>query len=86
MSLLTVFLYFVCLPPLNMMLKIIVCGGSNKNGFHRLIGSGTIRRCGLVGVGVALLKKVCHWRWALKFNMLKPAPPPPPCLSLPSVC
>jgi hypothetical protein len=23
-------------------------------------GSGTIRRCGLVGVGVALLKEVCH--------------------------
>ena len=23
-------------------------------------GSGTIRRCGLVGVGVALLEEVCH--------------------------
>ena len=24
-------------------------------------GSGTIRRCGFVGVGVALLKEVCHY-------------------------
>jgi hypothetical protein len=24
-------------------------------------GSGTIRSCGLVGVGVALLEKVCHY-------------------------
>jgi hypothetical protein len=32
-----------------------------------LIGSGTIRRYGLVGVGVALLKEVCHcWEgWGL---------------------
>ena len=32
------------------------CGGLNMLG----PGSGTIRRCGLVGVGVALLKEVCH--------------------------
>ena len=39
----------------------------NKNGAHRLmcfnvwpIGGGTIRRYGLVGVGVALLEEVCH--------------------------
>jgi hypothetical protein len=25
------------------------------------LGSGTIRRCGLVGVGVALLEEVCHY-------------------------
>jgi hypothetical protein len=25
-------------------------------------GSGTIRRCGLLGVGVALLEEVCHCR------------------------
>jgi hypothetical protein len=31
----------------------------NEN--DRFIGSGTIRKCGLVGVGVALLEKVCHW-------------------------
>jgi hypothetical protein len=27
------------------------------------MGSGTIRRCGLVGEGVALLEEVCHWGW-----------------------
>ena len=37
-------------------------------------GSGTIGRCGLVGVGVALLKVVCHWGWALGFQKLKPGP------------
>ena len=36
------------------------CGGSNQNDPHRLIGNGTIRRCGLVGVGVTLLKELCH--------------------------
>jgi hypothetical protein len=34
------------------------CGGSNKNGSHRAIWSGTARRYGLVGVGVSLLEKV----------------------------
>ena len=29
-----------------------VCGGLNKNGPHRSIESGTIRKYGLVGVGV----------------------------------
>ena len=24
------------------------------------MGGGTIKRCGLVGIGVALLKEVCH--------------------------
>jgi hypothetical protein len=32
------------------------CGGLNM----LIPGSGTIRRCGLVGVGVALLEEVCH--------------------------
>lgn len=27
---------------------------------HMFIGSGTIRRCGLSGVGVVLLEEVCH--------------------------
>ena len=36
------------------------CGGLNVIGPHKLIGSGGIRMCGLVGVGVALLKEVCH--------------------------
>ena len=30
------------------------CGGLNENGSHRLLGSGTIRRCGLVGGSVSL--------------------------------
>ena len=42
-------------------------GGVNRNGHHGLpclnawpIGSGTIRRCGLVGQSVALLEEGCH--------------------------
>ena len=34
------------------------CGGLNENGPHRLTRSGTIRRCVLVGVDVALLEEV----------------------------
>ena len=30
------------------------------NQAHNLIGSGTIRRCGFVGVGMALLEEVRH--------------------------
>ena len=44
-----------------------VCGGLNRSGPHRLmylnawlIESGTLRRCGLVGVSVAFLGVVCH--------------------------
>ena len=44
------------------------CGGLNRYGFHRFmclnawpIRSGTIRKCGLVGVGVALLEEVCKF-------------------------
>jgi len=32
------------------------CGGLKMLG----PGTGTVRRCGLVGVGVALLEEVCH--------------------------
>jgi hypothetical protein len=35
---------------------LTVCGGLNVLG----PGSGTIWRCGLVGVVVALLEEVCH--------------------------
>ena len=35
----------------------VECGGLNMLG----PGSGTIRRRGLVGVGVALLEEVCHF-------------------------
>ena len=37
------------------------CGGLKENGPLRLIGGDIIRRCVLVGVGVALQNEVCHW-------------------------
>jgi hypothetical protein len=56
----------------------VKCGGLNRYGPHRLlyldawpIGSGTIRRCGLVGVGVTLFDEVCHCGWTMRFQMLK---------------
>ena len=40
------------------------CGGLNKFGPHVFKclanGNGTIRRCGLFEIGVALLEEVCH--------------------------
>jgi hypothetical protein len=36
------------------------CGSLNENGPHRFIESGTIGRCGFVGIGMALLEVVCH--------------------------
>jgi hypothetical protein len=30
-----------------------------------------IRRCGLIGVGVNLLKEECHWGWTLRFQKTK---------------
>ena len=43
------------------------CVGLNRHDPHKLmcsnawlVGSGTIRRCGLVGVGVPLLEEICH--------------------------
>jgi hypothetical protein len=61
-------------------------------GPHRLIclnvwspESGSIRRYVIVGVGVALLEKVCYYRWALGFQMLKPGPDSLS-LSLPAAC
>lgn len=41
------------------------CGSLNVIGPHKLIGSDTIRRCHLVGVGMALLEDVCHCRGGL---------------------
>ena len=38
----------------------ILYGCLNENGLHRLIGSDTISKCGLIGAGVALLEEVCH--------------------------
>jgi hypothetical protein len=46
--------------------------GLNEKFFHWLIGSNTIRRCGFVGIGVALLEEMCHWGWAL--GLQKPSP------------
>lgn len=51
-----------------------------------LIGSksGTIRRCGFVGLGMSLLDEVCYWvSNALMFQMLKQGPVS---LSLPAAC
>lgn len=38
------------------------CSGLNKNALHRSIGSGTIRTCAFVGVGLAFLEEV-HNYW-----------------------
>jgi hypothetical protein len=46
--------------------KTGICGGLNMLG----PGSGTIRRCGLVEVGVALLEEVCHCRRGFKTLIL----------------
>lgn len=41
-------------------MPVLGCGSSglNKDGQHWSKGSGTIRMCGLVGVGMALLEEV----------------------------
>jgi hypothetical protein len=39
-----------------------------------LLGSGTIRRCGLVGVGVALLEEVCHCRGGFEVSYAQVPP------------
>jgi hypothetical protein len=38
-------------------MSLCPCDGLNETDPHRLIGSGTVRGCGLVGVGVALLEE-----------------------------
>jgi hypothetical protein len=48
-------------------------------GSWRVASSERIRRCGFVGVGVALLEEVCHW---VEVQKLKPDQ----CLSLPAAC
>ena len=35
-----------------------------------IVPQGTIRSCGIVGVGMALLEEVCPWGWALRSQML----------------
>ena len=44
------------IPEVTQRILIGLCGGLNMLG----PGSDTIRKCGLVGVGVALLEEVCH--------------------------
>jgi hypothetical protein len=43
----------------------LYCGDFNENDPHRLIERGTIRKYGLVGIGVALLEEVDHFRGGL---------------------
>jgi hypothetical protein len=43
-----------------------------ENGPYRLTGSGTIRKHGVAGVGMALLKEVCHCGKILMSQMLNP--------------
>lgn len=40
--------------------KVSYCDSITENFPHRLIGSGTIRRCDLDVVGVASLEEVCY--------------------------
>lgn len=46
-------------------------GGFKKNGSHRLTGNNTMRRYGLVQVGVDFLEVVCLCRQPLRSHMLK---------------
>lgn len=41
---------------------------------NRLIGSGTIGKCAIVGVGLALLGVVCPWEKAIRFQTPKSGP------------
>ena len=41
------------------------CGSLNAIGLHNLIGSGTVRRRGFVGMGMALWEEVHHCRGKL---------------------
>lgn len=52
------------------------CGSLNEKGPHRFIGSGTSRRCGLVG-------RSRLQGWALRFQVLKPGPVS---LTVPAAC
>lgn len=39
---------------------VVSCGNWNVIGLHKVIGRGTFRMCGFVGVDMALLEKVHH--------------------------
>ena len=49
---------------------------------HRLIGSGTVRRCGFVGVGVVLMEEVCLSLFLLPLDLdvELPVTSPAPCV------
>lgn len=47
------------------------CGGLNENGPCRTIGSGSIRRSDILGVGLALMEGVSLKGLPLRFQMLK---------------
>lgn len=42
--------------------KLQPCGSLNVTGIHNFTGSGTIRKCGSVGMGRSLLEEVCPYR------------------------
>lgn len=37
------------------------CGSLNAISQNNLIGNSTIRRCGFIGVDMALLEEMCRW-------------------------
>lgn len=43
----------------------ILCGSLKVIGPLNLIGNGIVRRCGVVGVGIVLLKEVYHFEGGL---------------------
>lgn len=53
-------------PDSRMVTQISLCGDLKQNSLYRPIGSDTIRKFGPIGVGVALLDEVCHWRLFLR--------------------
>lgn len=48
------------------MLMGVEFGSLNVIGPHKLIGTGSIRRCDFIQVGMALLEEVCHCGGGLK--------------------
>jgi hypothetical protein len=60
------------------------CGSLNRNGPHRPIGSGTIRRCGFLGVGVDLWEEVYFYGMGFDALGAQATPVTRQCDSLPS--
>lgn len=57
---------------------IVICGGLDRSGPRRPmslnIGSGTVSRYGLVGVGVTLLEEPCHCGESFEFSYIQVMP------------